>query len=65
MGDDHWKKLLTLSNKVWLNSINDLMQSYANNVDGSIVEERESTLIWNYKNAEEEQGGMAVKELYN
>ena len=41
------------------------MQSYANNIDGSIVEERESTVVWNYKNAEEEQGNMAVKELYN
>lgn len=65
MGEDtEWKKLISLSNKVWLTSVNDLMQSYSNNVDGSTVEERDSTLIWNYKNAEEEHGSMAVKELY-
>jgi trehalose 6-phosphate synthase/phosphatase len=64
MGEKHeWKKLISLANKVWLNSIQEIMQSYANNIDGSTVEERESTLVWNYKNAEEEQGNMAVKEL--
>lgn len=29
-----------------------------------MVEERESTLVWNYKNAEEEQGAIVAKELY-
>jgi len=41
------------------------MQMYTNNVDGAVVEERESTLVWNHKNAEEEHGKMVVKELYN
>jgi trehalose-6-phosphatase len=41
------------------------MQQYADNVDGAVVEERESSLVYNYKNAEEEHGGMVVKELYN
>lgn len=41
------------------------MQLYAENVDGSVVEERESALIWNHKNAEEEHGNQVVKELYN
>lgn len=40
------------------------MYTYAENVDGSVVEERESTLVWNHKNAEEEHGSMAAKELY-
>ena len=40
------------------------MLAYTENVDGSAVEERESTLVWNYKNAEEEQGNMVAKELY-
>lgn len=40
------------------------MQTYTDNVDGSVVEERESTLVWNHKNAEEEHGNMVAKELY-
>lgn len=38
--------------------------TYTENVDGAIVEERESTLVWNHKNAEEEHGNMVVGELY-
>ena len=41
------------------------MQIYTENVDGSIVEERESTLVWNHKNAEDEHGNMVVGELYS
>ena len=59
-----WKKLIQLANKVWLNTIYNVMQTFANNVDGASVEERESTLVWNYKNAEEEQGELIMKELY-
>jgi trehalose-6-phosphatase len=41
------------------------MKTYTENVDGAVVEERESTLVWNYKNAEEEHGSMVVGELYS
>ncbi len=39
------------------------MQEYCDNVDGSCVEERNSTIVWNYKNAEQEHGGLCAKEL--
>jgi len=62
--NSHWKQLLSLSNKIWHKTVLELMLMYTENVDGSIVEERESTLVWNYKNAEEEQGNMVAKEVY-
>lgn len=40
------------------------MQEYCDNVDGSTVETRNSTIVWNYKNAELEHGQMCAKELY-
>ena len=46
--------MISLSNKVWFNSVYEIMQTYTNNIDGAVVEERESTLVWNHKNAEEE-----------
>lgn len=49
-----WKKLISLSNKVWINDIIEIMNIYTENIDGSIMEERESTLVWNFKNASEE-----------
>jgi trehalose-6-phosphatase len=41
------------------------MQIYHANVDGSEIEERHGSVIFDYKNAEEEQGSMVAKELYN
>jgi trehalose 6-phosphate synthase/phosphatase len=60
-----WRKLINLSTKIWFNSVKKIMEMYTENVDGSVVEERESTLVWNHKNAEEEHGNMVVGELYS
>jgi trehalose-6-phosphatase len=51
-----WSQLISLSNKIWFNSVYQVMMTYTENVDGAVVEERDSTLVWNHKNAEEEQG---------
>jgi trehalose-6-phosphatase len=49
-----WSQLISLSNKIWFNSVYQIMMTYTENVDGAVVEERDSTLVWNHKNAEEE-----------
>ena len=60
-----WNQLISLANKIWFNAVYQIMMTYTENVDGSVVEERDSTLVWNHKNAEEEQGNMVVGELYS
>jgi len=60
-----WKKLILLAKRIWLNSVLEIMNSYAHNTDGAIVEQKESTIVYNYKNADEEQGNLVVKELYD
>ena len=40
------------------------MDQYCENIDGAVVEESNCTIVWNYKNAEEEHGNMFAKELY-
>jgi trehalose-6-phosphatase len=62
--DGTWQKLISLADKVWFNSVSEAMRTYTDNVDGAVVEESESTLIFNYKNAEEEHGSMVVGELF-
>jgi trehalose-6-phosphatase len=39
------------------------MVQYCDNIDGSFVEERSTTIVWNYKNAEEEHGLLAAREM--
>jgi trehalose 6-phosphate synthase/phosphatase len=41
------------------------MQAYTDNIDGSFIEERQSCILWNYKNAEQEHGNMFIHDLYN
>lgn len=40
------------------------METYCENIEGTFVEERNSTVVWNFKNAEEEHGSQFAKELY-
>lgn len=40
------------------------MSGYTENIDGSFVEERQSCILWNYKNAEIEHVTMFIHDLY-
>ena len=40
------------------------MSGYTENIDGSFVEERQSCILWNYKNAEQEHVTMFIHDLY-
>ena len=39
------------------------MVAYENKTEGSFIEEKESSIIWNYKNTDFEFGQMQAKEL--
>lgn len=39
------------------------METYADNIDGSFIEERTSCIRFNYRNAESEHGSMFVHDL--
>ena len=51
-----WCELFKIHNKQWMQTIRQIMAEYCENIDGAIVEERSCTVVWNYKNAEEEHG---------
>jgi len=57
--------MFKIGSKSWLKILKKIMQEYCDNVDGSCVEERNSTIVWNYKNVEEEHGQLCAKELYD
>lgn len=59
-----WRQMFKLSSRGWLQILHTVMQEYCDNVDGSTVETRNSTIVWNYKNAELEHGQMCAKEMY-
>lgn len=66
-GDEHkWKSLEQQdTNFAWKPQVRKIMQGYAENIDGSFIEERESCILWNYKNAEPEHVTLFIHDLYN
>ena len=46
-----------------MQTIKAIMSSYCDNIDGSSIETRTSTVEWNYKNTEEEHGSRFACEL--
>ena len=56
--------MFKVNSKGWLRILKQIMQQYVENIDGSFIEERQTTIVWNYKNAEEEHGAMFANQMY-
>ena len=44
-------------------TVKQIMAAYCDNIDGATVQEQSCTVMWNYKNAEEEHGCKFANEL--
>ena len=58
-----WTELFKVQNKDWIKTIRMIMAQYCANIDGSTIEERSCSIIWDYKNTEEEHGSRFASEL--
>jgi len=58
-----WTELFKVQSKQWMQTVREIMAEYCENIDGAVVEERSCTVVWNYKNAEEEHGSKFANEL--
>jgi trehalose-6-phosphatase len=59
-----WKNLCEIPDIVEMRQVRKIMQVYASNVEGAFIEEQQSCLIFNYKNAEIEHGNIFIQDLY-
>ena len=41
------------------------MNGYAENIEGSFIDERQSCILWNYRNAEHDHAKLFIHDLYN
>jgi len=41
------------------------MNGYAENIEGSFIEERQSCILWNYKCTDLDHANMFIRDLYN
>ena len=56
--------IFLIFNSHWINQVKLIMQGYKNKTEGSFIEQKESSIIWNYKNTDLEFGQMQAKELH-
>ena len=61
--ESEWNQLIQVDDFMWIKQVRLIMKQYKDKTDGSYIEEKESTIIWNHKNAEYEFGKLQAKEL--
>ena len=57
-----WRMLKPLHND-WKLKLLPILENYADRVPGSLVEEKEYSLVWHYRSADPELGTLAAREL--
>ena len=53
---DKWKKIIKNYNNEWLASCYDILYPYTERCEGSFIEFKESSIVWNYCDCEQELG---------
>ncbi len=47
-----WKNLLKQTDFSWIENVRDMMRQYSEKTDGAFIEQKESMIVWNYKDTD-------------
>ena len=61
-GAEGWRMLRSMPHD-WKPKVRPILEMYADRVPGSLVEEKDYSLVWHYRAADERQGKIAAQEL--
>lgn len=61
--DTEWTPLFTVTNDAWKKDIRPMMELFVNRIPESFIEEKTFSLVWHYRNAEQESATAAAREL--
>jgi trehalose-6-phosphatase len=61
--ESKYQALFEVSDRQWIKTIRKIMDEYCQNIDGSVVQERSCSIMWNYTNTEREHGAKSANEL--
>jgi len=59
-----WEMIENLTNE-WKNEVYPILESWVDRTPGSLVEEKEFSLVWHYRKADSELGELRARELIN
>lgn len=60
-----WHTSTTIDDFSWIQKVKYVMNGYAENIEGSYIDVRESCILWNYRNAEIDHAKLFIHDLYN
>jgi len=61
--DAEWTPLAGATNDVWKKDVRPMMELFVNRIPESFIEEKTFSLVWHYRNAEQESAEAAAREL--
>jgi trehalose 6-phosphate synthase/phosphatase len=47
-----WRRLLRQTDSMWIENVKDMMRQYSEKTDGAFIEEKDSMIVWNYKDSD-------------
>lgn len=60
-----WHTSTSIDDFSWIQKVKYVMNGYAENIEGSFIDVRESCILWNYRNAELDHAKLFIHDLYN
>ena len=60
-----WHTSTRIEDLSWIKKVKYVMSGYAENIEGSFIDERQSCILWNYRNAEHDHAKLFIHDLYN
>ena len=61
--DAEWTPLVASPNDGWKKDVRPIMELFVNRIPESFIEEKTFSMVWHYRNAEEESASSAAREL--
>ena len=58
-----WQTMISLDDRSWMDSVKKIMDIYTQRTHGSYIEVKQSSLIWQFRDADHDFGSLQSKEL--
>ena len=62
-GSDKWKKLIKNYDNEWINNCSDIISPYLERCEGSFLDVKESSIVWQYTDCDQELGKQFVSAI--
>ena len=62
-GSDKWKKLINNYDNEWINNCSDIISPYLERCEGSFLDVKESSIVWQYTDCDQELGKQFVSAI--